>query len=83
MKKLTLELETLRVESFETAGTGPAPRGTVRANGETYPCTEPITCINVEPTGACQTMGTGCPGSAFTVCACSANGFCTTDTQEH
>ena len=35
MKKLTLQLESLQVQSFATAAAPGAPRGTVRANG--YP----------------------------------------------
>ena len=31
MKKLALEIETLRVESFDTSAAADAPRGTVRA----------------------------------------------------
>ena len=41
MKKLTLELGDLRVESFRTAE-AEAPRGTVRGNVETDCCT--ISC---------------------------------------
>ena len=32
MKKLSLDLNALRVESFNLSSDGPAPRGTVRAN---------------------------------------------------
>ncbi len=31
MKKLKLELDTLRVQTFDTAGAAPSERGTVRA----------------------------------------------------
>ncbi|MBB4635416.1 pinensin family lanthipeptide [Longimicrobium terrae] len=82
MKKLKLNLENLRVDSFETARDATGMTGTVRANGETYPCTQPITCVRVEPTGgACQSMQ-NCGGSVFTVCACSVTS-CTTDLIEH
>jgi hypothetical protein len=39
MKKLTLKLDALRVESFTTAGASSA-RGTVRSYFATYPCTD-------------------------------------------
>ena len=37
MKKLKLELDTLRVQSFETAGEYAAARGTVRGNAYVAP----------------------------------------------
>jgi hypothetical protein len=39
MKKLSLDLAELRVESFETAAGGPTPRGTVRGNALSDCCT--------------------------------------------
>ena len=39
MKKLSLDLNQLAVESFETDADGQSPRGTVRGNAETDCCT--------------------------------------------
>ncbi len=39
MKKLSLNLAELRVESFETAADGRSPRGTVRGNAASDCCT--------------------------------------------
>lgn len=53
MKKLTLQLDQLAVESFATAAT-PAPRGTVQAHGTVFDATcgpentcGPQTCLDV------------------------------------
>jgi hypothetical protein len=39
MRKLSLDLNQLAVESFETDADGQSPRGTVRGNAETDCCT--------------------------------------------
>jgi hypothetical protein len=55
MKKLRLDAEALRVESFEPAGAHAARRGTVRGRGFTEEpgCTEYESCI-----GTCNTCYT-------------------------
>jgi len=72
MKKLSLDLAELRVESFETAGDGRSPRGTVRGNALSDCCT--FSCAGtcgiipdstdnaVAPTRRCQDTNdmTGC-----------------------
>lgn len=62
MKKLTLDLDTLRVETFETAGTGGDGRGTVQGNG-----VSDTTCN--ERLCGCPTNGLDC-GSRVTDCGC-------------
>jgi len=72
MKKLNLDLTELRVESFETAGDGRTPRGTVRGNAASDCCT--FSCAGtcgiipdstetaaIAPTRRCETNDmTGC-----------------------
>lgn len=62
MKKLLLDVDGLRVDSFETARAAADPRGTVRGNDETCPCTRATA-------GACPSVQ-NC-GSLYTVCGCS------------
>lgn len=45
MKKLSLDLDTLAVESFAT-GDGDGTRGTVRANSATLGCSEYWSCLD-------------------------------------
>lgn len=52
MKKLSLKLDELRVEAFETAEAGDAERGTVKGNHHTLSC-PPDTCG-----GSCDRMWT-------------------------
>ena len=52
MKKLNLDVDTLRVESFATASHGPGERGTVYAHDHSYPLmTCAYRCTNY---GSCQ-----------------------------
>jgi hypothetical protein len=73
MKKLTLQVESLQVQSFETAAAGSAARGTVRAHDQQqddavytdgtrwwFDCFT-ITCIcGASDKPGCT--GAGCPG---------------------
>lgn len=69
MRKLTLELESLQVESFET-GSEHRRTGTVRAHDtqETEWCTGYPDCISKRRDG-CQTPNDTCYGS----CGCTNN----------
>jgi hypothetical protein len=68
MKKLSLNLDSLRVESFATAG-GVRPRGTVNANEVT--AVEPGCTTSQQPyTG----MGAGCSEFASCLDSCSGCG---------
>lgn len=80
MKKLTLDVDQLSVQSFETQA-AQTPRGTVQAHASepwrtcesgnvSYPGTcEPVTCVadtcNPEPTGDCP-PGTWRPSCEYT-----------------
>lgn len=66
MRKLSLTLDTLKVESFETTRTGDARTGTVRGHDASYAATE---CCYTG--GGCTVMGcsgdcatNGCPSAA-------------------
>lgn len=76
MKKLTLQVDDLRVESFETVRTE-APRGTVRGNAPTWYCSEQIDCTYDY---GCETenvsCGGSCNGSCVDTCGASCNGTC-------
>lgn len=59
MKKLMLDLDTLRVDSFATTASDDAARGTVRAHDDTIEsewCTMPKTCSRPP----CNTEGYTC-----------------------
>lgn len=58
MKKLSLELDALRVESFATAAPGPT-RGTVHGQESAAELTDPVFCA------------TGDPCSGDSVCVCN------------
>jgi len=71
MKKLKLELDELKVESFQT-DRGASARGTVRGQGEgSYE----LGCPTMDPScnGSCE--GT-CPGSCVGTCGGSCYGSC-------
>lgn len=74
MKKLTLHLDELRVESFHTAPAG-AARGTVRGNAPTWYCSEQIDCTYDY---GCETQNATCGGggSCEATCGASCNGTC-------
>jgi hypothetical protein len=90
MNKLKLDVDDLRVESFEThRGVGPA-RGTVRAHATRLHCTEFVDCTIDFGCGTGTGTGTGggtaiascngtcdasCNGSCAS-CAASCNGTC-------
>lgn len=64
MRKLRIDIASLRVETFETAAHGPTQRGTVKAESGHNQGSENIYCISAypcvptnEPTG-CYTCGT-------------------------
>lgn len=80
MRKLKLEIDALRVESFDTAGTR-LDLGTVRAHGDvvdeefaiTTPQTQQPSCI-----GSCKFSCVGtCLVSCLGSCALSCDGNCT------
>lgn len=65
MKKVRLDLEALRVESFSTAADDAAKRGTVHGQQQTVPlCTRERTCHSAcswtDGFGACLTAGPCC-----------------------
>ncbi len=70
MPKLSLEIEALRVESFETDAP-PAERGTVLAHAKTNNYTCAATCFcppSAEETCGCYTVG--CPvDDSLRICA--------------
>lgn len=93
MRKLTLKMDDLRVDSFTTS-TAPGPRGTVQAHAtEAGPSCEaantcgPETCgnahciLDTQNMNLCGTAGT-CPGGSNTTCPPSGAGLscagCTT-----
>jgi hypothetical protein len=67
MKKLTLEIEELAVESFAIAGEQSAGGGTVHGR-EAGPTIPSCPSLNLCPTEQCPTGG--CPTSATTLCRC-------------
>lgn len=79
MKKLRLELDALRVESFDTAG-GAGGRGTVQGHNVTYgeswdwPC-EPVDSDYTADPAQCQTQAYTCAASCNGTCH-SCNGTC-------
>lgn len=68
MKRLTLDMEALEVESFDTADGGDARRGTVRAHGLTEPDWE--TC------GTCDPRLTVCGGVSYCVSCAPETSTC-------
>ena len=70
MKKLKLDMDDLRVESFHTAGAPTLKRGTVRGHATLRHCTEFVDCtIDF----GCGTVGCG-TGDCTNVASC--NGTC-------
>ncbi len=75
MKKLKLNLDDLKVESFETTPEQPKPKGTVVGNAEPtelQPCDyseNPTDCL-------CVTYAATCPNTCYNTCAstCSTCG---------
>lgn len=72
MKKLTLQLDALAVESF-SPGRGADPRGTVRGRGED--CTQGDTCV-------CETAYAVCGTGPATFYSCDYTGYCESDVCE-
>lgn len=75
MRKITLRLDSLAVESFPTAAAGPA-EGTVQAHQERF---TPGTCMNSCEGSCFQTCGTcydTCVQSCPSTCWQSCNGTC-------
>jgi hypothetical protein len=70
MRKLLLNADDLRVDSFETARSAADSRGTVRANDERGPCAQPAGGVHAEATGRACPSVQNC-GSLYTVCGCS------------
>lgn len=64
MKKLSLQLEELRVDSF-AIGQGEPRRGTVRGNGGSVGCTEYFSCLP-------DTCGASC----YNTCGVSHHATC-------
>jgi hypothetical protein len=71
MKKLKLEVETLRVESFKTAEDRPEPRGTVRGHAPWPPLgtAEWVVVIPSDQIMPSDLCSLGCAESADSVCA--------------
>lgn len=69
MKKLTLQLDDLAVESFSPGG-GADARGTVRARGEG--CTQADTCL-------CKTAYYHCGTGPATIHSCDYTEICATE----
>ena len=70
MKKLSLDLNALRVESFSLSSDGPAARGTVRANdsGQTT-FTETMVETTTDPNQNCMCYsGSPCVDTHATAC---------------
>ena len=64
MKKLSLEMESLSVESFETTAPAGSGRGTVRGRGEDPPpCTQFDSCY-------CETAYAVCGTGPATIYSC-------------
>lgn len=73
MRKLSLKLDELAVESFETASAG-APRGTVEGQQFTaYGC---VTDEYQSCGGSCQWVGTCGENTCEGTCAASCHGTC-------
>ncbi|HEX6040202.1 hypothetical protein [Longimicrobium sp.] len=83
MKKLSLDLDTLSVETFETAA-GATERGTVHGHGPTWPyngCTANEPCLPVshpdhtvdytcDDYSCWNTCQQSCGGSCYASCTC-------------
>ncbi|HYH81451.1 MAG TPA: hypothetical protein VEX86_16730 [Longimicrobium sp.] len=67
MKKLTLEMEELAVESFTTANEAASGDGTVQAQGA-GPTVPSCPSLNLCPTEQCPSDN--CPTSNTTLCRC-------------
>ncbi len=69
MKKLRLEMEGLRVESFHPASTSMDDSGTVHGhaslNGTCFP-----TCGTTCPISCQMSCGNTCPGTCYRTCGC-------------
>jgi len=55
MRKLTLDIETLNVQSFETTEGGKRALGTVFGNGEAEATNNPKNCGDTSIADACET----------------------------
>lgn len=80
MKKLRLDLDHLRVESFDTSGGGAAPRGTVRGAAR-HPTLEESydpSCLGGDSCdGSCGDTCLSCDASCINgTCYASCNGTC-------
>jgi hypothetical protein len=73
MKKLKLEMDELRVESFQTTAAGGAARGTVRGNNITHGESWDLPCI---PDDGNQTLDPALCATQVYTCAASCNGTC-------
>ena len=79
MRKLTLALDDLTVESFSTEG-GRLGLGTVRGNADTDDCTEAATCITCTCANPCTSDGEAtidaqlCGTAYATACGCGGSG---------
>ncbi|HEU4883110.1 MAG TPA: hypothetical protein VFT45_12710 [Longimicrobium sp.] len=70
MRKLKLDVHTLRVESFEPIAEDGARRGTVRGNDATPDCSEEIECSG----GYDTCFGESCVITACLTCLCPHTG---------
>lgn len=79
MKKLTMKLDDLRVDSFSTGPETSAPRGTVQAHGkDSQTCPPPSDwCGSLDCTGMCSAMcSDNCTFTADYQCLETANAGC-------
>jgi len=70
MQKLSLNVENLRVESFEVSSDG-AWRGTVAAHGNTP---NPESVVGSCPPRACEGSNYGCPSAVISGCGSCGKG---------
>jgi len=70
MKKLSLDLDQLQVDTFDTAAGGATPRGTVRGNDSRFPTfTETMVETTTDPNQQCMChSGDPCVNTLETAC---------------
>ncbi|HKO17300.1 MAG TPA: hypothetical protein VJU82_00285 [Acidobacteriaceae bacterium] len=91
MHKLSLNLDDLRVETFEPSPAGPGERGTIKANesdewgsmdsmdAKCYrlpQATWDQSCMIGTCGASCQTCGYTCPGTCAYTCGCNFTDLC-------
>jgi hypothetical protein len=81
VKKLSLNVDELHVDSFATAPGDPTLRGTIKALGFTDYCTHPddqvtrgYTCLGTCPMAPTCNYGNSCNGTCYETCVSSCVG---------